>query len=456
MPNGRALRWLRARGDAHAVKLAAAVLESAEIMIVCRTALICLLCGLLWLTRLSAQPPAPALATVATPHPFRYQLDQGLVAELRLSSTPQFVVSGLRNLPTAHPSNPAWPRDWFAIQVQMTGTEMPVAQQTRAALPSDSASPAVEAPVEISDLPSLLGEFQRLDATTLGFTPRYPLSPHVVYRLVPGRQLQSQIAHDHSNNALLFRVPSQPPAEATRIAEVFPTSDQLPENLLKFYLHFSAPMSRGQAYQHIALYHGTTRIEQPFLELGEELWDTEQQRFTLFIHPGRIKHGLRSRDEAGPALQAGAAYTLRIDQRWQDAAGYPLAETFEKSFQVTSSDTRQLDPLNWQIEAPSAGGLEPVVLRFDEPLDHAMLLRVLEVKTRDGSALPGQATVAAGETEWHFVPKAPWKTDTYHIEVATILEDLCGNSLAKPFEVDLQNVVTTQPQERIAIEFIVK
>ena len=39
----------------------------------------------------------------------------------------------------------------------------------------------------------------------------------------------------------------------TVVEAVYPTAERLPENQLKFYLHFSAPMSRGEAYRRVQL-----------------------------------------------------------------------------------------------------------------------------------------------------------------------------------------------------------
>jgi len=39
----------------------------------------------------------------------------------------------------------------------------------------------------------------------------------------------------------------------TTVVRVFPSADKLPENHLRFYLHFSAPMNRGEAYAHLKL-----------------------------------------------------------------------------------------------------------------------------------------------------------------------------------------------------------
>src|SRR5205823_5383949 len=105
--------------------------------------------------------------------------------------------------------------------------------------------------------------------------------------------------------------PAGPPAA---VAQVYPTADELPENLLKFYLHFTGPMRRGEAYDHLRLLDAQGKVvERSFLELGEELWDGSGRRFTLVIDPGRIKRGLKPREDLGPVLEAGKSYTLVID-----------------------------------------------------------------------------------------------------------------------------------------------
>jgi hypothetical protein len=50
------------------------------------------------------------------------------------------------------------------------------------------------------------------------------------------------------------------------------------------------------------------------------------------------------------------------------------------------------------------------------------------------------------ETRWQFRPREPWRKGDYLIEVATLLEDLAGNSLDRPFEVDVFEKV----EEKIA------
>ncbi len=72
------------------------------------------------------------------------------------------------------------------------------------------------------------------------------------------------------------------------MTRIYPSAGRLARrNQLKFYIHFSAPMSRGEAYRRIHLLDAEGQVlEAVFLELGEELWDPPMQRFTLLCDPG--------------------------------------------------------------------------------------------------------------------------------------------------------------------------
>src|SRR2546425_13124120 len=113
-------------------------------------------------------------------------------------------------------------------------------------------------------------------------------------------------------------------------------------------------MSEGDCYRHIKLLDAKGKaVDLPFLELDQELWDAAGKRFTLFFDPGRIKRGLKPREDVGPALEEGKSYVLVIDKEWEDAKGNPLKETFRKTFRVGSPDDRPPDPKTWNVQAPA-------------------------------------------------------------------------------------------------------
>jgi hypothetical protein len=282
-----------------------------------------------------------------------------------------------------------------------------------------------------SDLPPLLGT-TTVENGVLRFQPRFPLEPGLRYcakLALPDRKpVTAEFSVGKPTRA----------AAATSVTHVFPTRDVLPENQLKFYIEFSAPMAQGEAYQHIHLLDAAGKpVKWPFLELGEELWDPRGVRFTLFFDPGRIKVGLQPREELGPVLEAGKSYTLLIDRAWRDAQGEPLRSEFRKTFRAGPADGTSPDPKTWKLDPPAAGTRAALVARFPEPLDRAMLQRVLTVADASGKPLAGSVAVGAGETSWSFTPDAPWKGGNYDLVVDTSLEDLAGNSIERPFEVDV-------------------
>jgi hypothetical protein len=278
-------------------------------------------------------------------------------------------------------------------------------------------------------LPPMLGSY-RVAEKTLRFDPQFPLQPGVRYRAVfrPGQLSLTST----------FSLPATQATSTTVVTEIFPTANVLPENLLKFYVHFSAPMSRGQIYDHIHLRHASgPAVELPFLQIDEELWNANMTRLTLFIDPGRIKRGVLPLEEVGPALEAAKKYELIIDRAWKDAAGNPLKETFNKTFTVGPPDREPPDPAKWKIEAPKSQTRDPLAVIFPEPLDHALALRLIHVQADSREALSGEKTLRDGEQRWLFTPDAPWTSGHYALAVQTHIEDLAGNNIGKPFEVDL-------------------
>lgn len=288
-----------------------------------------------------------------------------------------------------------------------------------------------------------------VDGDSLRFTPRYAPRPGVRYRAtfrpvaIPGGEPGA------APIVALLEIPRPEPAEPTRVVAVYPTTPEPPENLLRFYLHFSEPMSRGLAYRHLRLLDGEGRtVVAPFLELDEELWDPSETRLTLLIDPGRIKQGLVPREELGPVLEAGKTYVLEVDGSWPDATGRPLGASFRKTFRAGPEDAEPPDPSRWEVQSPRSGTPDPLVVRFPGPLDHALLGRLLTVADAEGEPVVGRVEVEEGETRWTFRPSAPWTPGSYRLNVGTDLEDLAGNAVGRPFEVDVFDRVESRVEAR--------
>jgi hypothetical protein len=279
------------------------------------------------------------------------------------------------------------------------------------------------------DVPPLLGAYSVADGS-LVFTPRFPVAPGIhiraVFQAPGGAPVEGT-----------FEIPKAAALAATTLVDrVYPSTGVLPENQLKFYIYFSAPMAKGQAWQRIHLLGPDgVRVVLPFLELEEELWDRDNTRLTVLFDPGRIKRGLLPLKEDGPSIQAGKHYTLVIDRDWQDGRGAPLAEEFRKEFRVGPADRTPPNPAKWRIGAPHAGTTEALVLSFPKPMDYALLQHLLEVAS-PGGRVAGSVAVVKDETEWRFTPQQPWTAGDYQVVIRTALEDLAGNHVGRAFDVD--------------------
>jgi len=358
-------------------------------------------------------------------------------------------LSPISSTAAAGPVSIRWTHDpsGRTTSVSVVGLSPAVLDPLRAMNPTPEAWAAILA-VEVdfegprrAGLPAMLGTY-RIEGDALQFTPRFPLDRGRTYRAIyrPGAG-SGEIVWKH-----LDRKPARP---ATVVARVDPPGDRLPENLLKFYLHFSAPMGRGEAYDHLSLLGDDGKpVDRPFLEIGEELWDPSGTRLTLLFDPGRIKRGLRPREELGPILKAGRSYTLAVDPAWRDAEGDPLGSPFRKAFRAEPADEVQPDPKNWLVARPLAATCGPLALTFPEALDRALLESGLNlVDARDQPVL-GRAEVDPDQRRWRLTPDRPWVAGEYQILIDADLEDLAGNSIRRPFEVDVQRDTPARPEPK--------
>jgi hypothetical protein len=276
-----------------------------------------------------------------------------------------------------------------------------------------------------------------VEAESLRFTPQFPVESQAKYWAVfEPDQLPEKIA-----GATVVGSTFQPPqplsSSSTTVTQIYPSADLLPENLLKFYIHFSAPMSRGNIYRHIRLLSSDNKeVELPFLEIDEELWDPAMMRLTLIIDPGRIKRGVRPLEDIGPALENGRSYTLRISGEWMDGTGNPLKEDFTKRFTVGPADRETPTPKRWKVEEPKSQTLAALAVIFPEPMDHAVTQGSILVIDSSGNLLKGKTAMLDQERRWTFVPENLWQSGAYQLIVQSTIEDLAGNNIGKTFDVD--------------------
>lgn len=300
-------------------------------------------------------------------------------------------------------------------------------------------------------LPPMAGTFAVADGR-LRFTPSFPFESGQRYKVrVDARTLPGGAAAPVS---LEFDVAGSPPAAAsTRVIGMSPRARVLPANLLRVYLHFSAPMARDGAAGHVRLLDAEGRtIEDVFLPLDADLWNDDRTRYTLLLDPGRVKTGIAPNDAMGRALLPGKRYTLIVDASWRDAAGRPLAAPFRREFTAGQAIETALEPARWRVVAPRAGTSDALEVTAPHLLDEALAERALGVMSPTG-AVAGERSLDDTGTRWRFIPDRPWTPGTHQIVVLGILEDPAGNRIGRPFELAPSD--TAREVERLALPFII-
>jgi hypothetical protein len=248
------------------------------------------------------------------------------------------------------------------------------------------------------------------------------------------------------NYRVLFRnkligtinVPADANAKAPTLVAVYPSTDTVPENLLKMYFQFSKPMREGEALQHVVLLdENKDTLNGTFLDLQPELWNKERTALTLWLDPGRIKRDLIPNQEMGNPLQKRKKYTLMVSKQWKDTEGLGLESQFTKTFLVGERDDTSPQPQNWQLILPKPATTSPLIIDLSEPLDYFLLEETILIKDQQGQTLKGNMNIKQNETSIEFIPSQPWKTGSYKLIVASYLEDLSGNNLTRPFDRDI-------------------
>ncbi len=226
-----------------------------------------------------------------------------------------------------------------------------------------------------------------------------------------------------------FRLPQADFLAKAEVTEIYPSGDTLPENTLRYYLHFSVPMKPQVAYEFINLRDASGTVDDAaFMRFKQELWDETRTRLTVLIDPGRIKRGVATNRKLGPALLAGERYTLSVEEGWPSADGASVLPGFSKTFLVSDPLRTTPDAQLWKVNSPCATTREPLEVTFDRPFDRHLLTKHLKVRALPTEIVEGEIEVGVGERTWRFTPQNPWPQQGLYIHVDAALEDVAGNN----------------------------
>jgi hypothetical protein len=260
------------------------------------------------------------------------------------------------------------------------------------------------------------------DGNTVAFSPAFGFEPGQDY-------LARTVAQTGEAELTSFQIASEATVQDAAVTQIYPSGDVLPENVLRFYIHFATPMKPHVAFDYIRLRDALGNTDEAaFMRFKQELWNEDRTRLTVLLDPGRIKRNVATNVELGPALLEGERHTLEIAAGWPSADGRSVLPRFAKSFTVGSS-LRTLPSLDvWEATEPCVGTQGSLYVTFDRPFDRHLLDQNIRVTGGNGRDIEGTLIVGSSERSLIFTPDAAWFGDTIQIIVDATLEDVAANN----------------------------
>lgn len=237
------------------------------------------------------------------------------------------------------------------------------------------------------------------------------------------------------------------------VSKIYPSSDTLPENLLRIYIYFSQPMKTKGAIEYIKLFdENENEITRAIFSNVFELWDTNQKRLTVLFDPARVKTGLRANLKNGRALKAGHNYRIVVEKA-EDIHGQIIDRPFTKSFYVNHEDLTMPNLEKWKIKAPKFNSLETLSISFPDILDHSSLAERINIIDPEGQPVAGRIKTVNCEKEWLLTPTHKWVKGKYTLQVNSRLEDPAGNNLNGLFDHKIGSLKSEKEGEIISVNF---
>ncbi len=271
---------------------------------------------------------------------------------------------------------------------------------------------------------AIQGQYIR-EGEYLHFKPYFPFESGMTY-LVKTKNTNSDSIYFYQS----FQIGTKKRVEEAKVVSIYPSSIQLPENLLRFYIYFNTPMRKGEALKHIQLIDAEGKIDNhAFMEFKQELWSSDGKRLTVLFDPGRIKRGVSTNMQLGSALQEGNRYSLKISGAWQDVYGQPLSEKTSKEIEIVKPYRHHMLIENWTIDQPKANSDDTLTIHFDRIIDHALIQSMIKLVDAEDNLINGHWEILENERSINFISKQNWKTGKYQIIIDSRLEDISGNNL---------------------------
>jgi len=264
------------------------------------------------------------------------------------------------------------------------------------------------------------GSFSKV-ANDLIFIPKFSLLQNVSYVLkTKDERFPFSLKAKHNS--------------APKVTAIYPTANELPENLLRMYIQFSQPMKTKGNIERVRLVDENEReIQGAIFNNVYELWDDSQTQLTIIFDPSRVKTGLIANETLGRALQPNKTFKLVIDGL-EDIYGKQLEQPHSKSFSVTKADVVSPETSSWEYELPKPNSKAPLAIHFNDIIDRMSLQNRIQLFNEKNEVIKGTIHLKNEEKTWEFKPEKQWVKGNYRLKVNSRLADPSGNNLNGLFD----------------------
>ena len=281
-------------------------------------------------------------------------------------------------------------------------------------------------PNQIANQPKIVGQIKTKEEEII-FIPIVPFTKGEDYTIV------------YDNTAAHFNINIGNDYTYLTVENIFPSSKEVPANILKWYIQFSSPINEANVYNHIHFIgkDGDT-IPRAVLPIENALLSDDKKMLTVWIEPGRQKRNLGPNLELGTVFKPNMEYILKVSKHLRDLNGVRMKHDFEKKFLVVDKDRIRPNTKKWNTLIPKKNTRSDLIISCNESLDYGSVSDNITVLDNENSAIKGSWLLTENERKIIFTPYKAWKNTVYTIRFSSVIEDLAGNNLHRLFDEEIK------------------
>lgn len=221
-------------------------------------------------------------------------------------------------------------------------------------------------------------------------------------------------------------------AATAKVLNIFPSSDNIPINILMFHVTFNTPMNEDVvAFQQVKLID-EKGDEKKMVWREKSNWTSDGKHLILMIHPGWVKREIHYMDKYGPQFEEGKKYTLIITKNIKDKFNRSLQQEYKKEFTIVAPDRKKPEILTKKIGVHS-NTRDTLFVSFSEAMDYGSALAGISILDESKNKVEGRIW-PANDYKWAFTPNASWEKKQYTLQLTEAVFDIASNHFHRLFE----------------------